>query len=81
MGFGLLMRENLPDFPLHLSTQASVYDLRGVEAAYRLGYERVVLARGAFSLRKSAGSAARHRQKSKCSFTALCASAIRDSVR
>ena len=45
MGFGLLMRENLPDFPLHLSTQASVYDLRGVEAAYRLGYERVVLAR------------------------------------
>lgn len=44
-GFGAVVRENLPDFPLHLSTQGSVYDLRGVEMAGRLGYERVVLAR------------------------------------
>jgi len=45
LGFGSLVREYLSDFPIHLSTQGTVYDLRGVEAAYRLGYERVVLAR------------------------------------
>ena len=44
-GFGMLLKESIPDFPLHLSTQGSVYDLRGVEAAYRMGYERIVLAR------------------------------------
>ena len=45
LGLGRLVREYMPDFPLHLSTQATVYDLRGVETAVRLGYERVVLAR------------------------------------
>ena len=45
MGLGMLLRENIPDFPLHLSTQGSVYDARGAETAYRMGYERVVLAR------------------------------------
>jgi putative protease len=45
LGLGRLVREYMPDFPLHLSTQATVYDLRGVETAARLGYERVVLAR------------------------------------
>ncbi len=44
-GLGMLIREAMPDFPLHLSTQGSVYNLRGVETAYRMGYERVVLAR------------------------------------
>lgn len=45
VGLGAVIRDNLPDFPLHLSTQGSVYDLRGVEMAGELGYERVVLAR------------------------------------
>ncbi len=45
LGLGKLVKEALPAFPLHLSTQGSVYDAAGVEAAYRLGYERVVLAR------------------------------------
>ena len=45
VGLGMLLRENLPGFPLHLSTQGSVYDARGAETAYRMGYERVVLAR------------------------------------
>lgn len=45
VGLGMLVKENMPDFPLHLSTQGSVYDLRGAETAYRMGYERVVLAR------------------------------------
>lgn len=44
-GLGAVVRENLPGFPLHLSTQASVYDLRGAKMAGHLGYERVVLAR------------------------------------
>ncbi|MGN0659891.1 MAG: U32 family peptidase [Emergencia sp.] len=45
LGLGMLLREQLPDFELHLSTQGSVYDLRGTEAAFRMGYSRVVLAR------------------------------------
>ena len=45
LGLGRVVGDRLPDFPLHLSTQGSVYDLRGCETAWRLGYERVVLAR------------------------------------
>lgn len=45
LGLTMLLRQQLPDFELHLSTQGSVYDLRGVEAARRLGCSRVVLAR------------------------------------
>lgn len=40
-----LLREYLPDFPLHLSTQGSVYNLSGVRNARSLGISRVVLAR------------------------------------
>lgn len=35
----------LPDFPIHLSTQGSVYNLSGVKKAESLGFSRVVLAR------------------------------------
>lgn len=45
VGLGMCIRETMPDLPIHLSTQGSVYDLRGADAAYRMGYERVVLAR------------------------------------
>lgn len=45
MGLGLLIKENVPKLPIHLSTQAGTYDAEGVEAAASLGYERVVLAR------------------------------------
>ena len=45
LGLGLLIKEHLPQLPLHLSTQAGVYDAEGVRAAAKLGYERVVLAR------------------------------------
>ena len=45
MGLGLLIKENVPKLPIHLSTQAGTYDAEGVEAAAGLGYERVVLAR------------------------------------
>ena len=31
LGLGLVLRENLPDLPLHLSTQAGVYDAAGVQ--------------------------------------------------
>ena len=44
-GLGYLVKKTIPDFPIHLSTQGSVYDFMGVEAASKLGYERVVLAR------------------------------------
>ncbi len=45
IGLGKAIKERFPDFPLHLSTQATVYNPEGVEAAAKLGYERVVLAR------------------------------------
>lgn len=45
LGLGLAIGKNLPDMPLHLSTQATVYNPQGVKAAGDLGYERVVLAR------------------------------------
>lgn len=45
VGLAMMVRKHMPDFPLHLSAQGSVYDLRGVAAASRMGYERVVLAR------------------------------------
>ena len=45
LGLARLIREFMPDLPLHLSTQGTVYDLAGVETAARLGFQRVVLAR------------------------------------
>lgn len=45
LGLGSLVRKYIPDIPIHLSTQGSVYSLEGVLAAEGLGYERVVLAR------------------------------------
>lgn len=45
LGFGSIVRKALPDFPLHLSTQASIYNVRGIKKAAELGYERVVPAR------------------------------------
>lgn len=45
LGLGRVLKNYLPDMPLHLSTQAGVRDVAGVYAAAKLGYERVVLAR------------------------------------
>ena len=45
LGLASLLRKALPDLPLHLSTQGTVYDEAGVRAAAKLGFERVVLAR------------------------------------
>lgn len=45
LGFGNLVRHHLPDFEIHLSTQANTYDKYAVRVAKRLGYKRVVLAR------------------------------------
>ncbi|MGN8635909.1 peptidase U32 family protein [Eubacterium pyruvativorans] len=44
-GLAAVIREAMPDFPLHMSTQATAQDLRTVEAAAELGYQRVVLSR------------------------------------
>lgn len=45
LGLGYLVKKYIPDMSIHLSTQGSIYDIRGVEAAAKLGYERVVAAR------------------------------------
>ena len=45
LGLAHMFRHTMPDMALHLSTQGSVYDRRGVEMARDLGFERVVTAR------------------------------------
>ena len=45
LGLASLLRKNLPDFPLHMSTQGTVYNLEGVNFAAKAGFERVVLSR------------------------------------
>lgn len=45
LGLGQMIHRNLPDFPLHLSTQATSCDGEAVQLAKKLGYERVVLSR------------------------------------
>lgn len=44
-GLVRLLRENLPDLPLHASTQMTLHNTDGVKAAQRMGLRRVVLAR------------------------------------
>lgn len=45
LGFGSLVRDMLPDFELHLSTQATIADRQSIEVAKELGYKRIVLSR------------------------------------
>ena len=45
IGLAYLIHKCLPDFPIHLSTQGTVYNLDGVRMAAKLGFSRVVLAR------------------------------------
>lgn len=45
LGLARVLRNLLPDMPLHASTQMSVHNLDGVMAAAELGMKRVVLAR------------------------------------
>ena len=45
LGLIRILREALPDMPLHASTQMSIHNLAGAEAAAAMGLKRVVLAR------------------------------------
>ena len=45
VGLIRVLRDVLPDMPLHASTQMSIHNLAGVEAAAEMGISRVVLAR------------------------------------
>lgn len=45
LGLGQLIRENMPDFEMHFSTQGSIFGPGGSNLAKKLGYSRVVLAR------------------------------------
>lgn len=44
-GLARQVHQKMPDFPIHLSTQGTVYNKAGVLAAQKMGFERVVLAR------------------------------------
>ncbi len=45
LGLAKLIKENLPDMELHLSTQGTIYNPSGAEIAKELGFSRVVAAR------------------------------------
>lgn len=45
LGVMRVLRELFPDFPLHISTQATVHNAKGVKWLEDLGAERVILAR------------------------------------
>ncbi len=45
LGLAAAIREALPDLPIHASTQMSIHNLAGVEAAAQMGITRAVLAR------------------------------------
>ena len=45
VGLAYAIRQALPDIPLHASTQMSIHNLAGVEAAAEMGMTRAVLAR------------------------------------
>ena len=44
-GLARLVRRHLPDFPLHLSTQGTVYNEQALELVRQMGFKRVVPAR------------------------------------
>ena len=45
LGLGRLIHQYLPDMPMHLSTQATVYNKYALDAVRKLGYSRIVPAR------------------------------------
>lgn len=45
LGLGQLIRETMPNFEMHLSTQGTIFGVGGANMAKTLGYSRVVLAR------------------------------------
>ena len=45
LGLARVLREAVPDLPLHASTQMSIHNLAGVEAAAEMGCTRAVLSR------------------------------------
>ena len=45
MGLARLVHEYLPDFPMHLSTQGTVYNVHALDLVRQLGFKRVVPAR------------------------------------
>ena len=45
LGLGQLIKETMPDFEMHLSTQGTIFGPGGANLAKKLGYSRVVLAR------------------------------------
>ncbi len=45
IGIAYLVRELLPDLPIHSSTQMTIHNVQGVEWASKFGFKRVVLSR------------------------------------
>ena len=78
LGVMRMLRQTVPDLPIHASTQLTIHSLDGVKRCADLGASRVILARE-LSLEESAPSGTRPRRtwRSRPSSTAPCASATR----
>ena len=79
VGLIRVLRDVLPDMPLHASTQMSIHNLAGVEAAAEMGISRVVLARE-LSLEQIRFIKRMPLWKPRYLYTGRCASAIPDNV-
>ena len=44
-GLASAIKKIIPDMPLHMSTQGTVYDIEGVREAVNAGFDRVILSR------------------------------------
>ena len=45
LGFASELRRQMPDLPLHASTQMTIYDINGAKVLEKMGFERIVTAR------------------------------------
>ncbi len=45
IGLASLIKRYMPELPIHFSTQGTIFNLEGVKAAEKMGFERVILAR------------------------------------
>ena len=79
LGLIELLRRTVPDIPLHASTQMTIHNLAGVQAAAEMGLTRAVLARE-LSLEQIKYICKNSPIEIEVLFTALCASVTPDSA-
>ena len=75
LGLARVLRAALPDIPLHASTQMSIHNLAGVEAAAEMA-SPAPCSGASWRSSRSASSRSTRASRGRCSCTGRCASAI-----